>query len=177
VTSLTAYAPLAAVAPHIKGPHIDLAALSPFVALSGGALLVLVIGLLRSSVARERVVPTVTILTLLLSIALEIWRFKHKTQIISGALAIDDLALVLDFLFSAAALAAVLLSVRSRAPRDAGHGEYHSLLLFSVLGMAVFVSAQNLVTLFLGIELLSIPLYVLCASESRREHSLESGLK
>src|SRR5437660_7592506 len=43
--------------------------------------------------------------------------------------------------------------------------------------MAVLVSAQNLVTLFLGIELLSIPLYVLCASEFRREGSLESGLK
>jgi NADH-quinone oxidoreductase subunit N len=174
---MSGLASLAAVAPHVKGPHIDLAALSPFVALSGGALLVLVIGLLRSSVARERLVPAVTSFTLLLSIGLEIWRFKHQTQIISGALAIDDLALVLDFLFSAAALAAVLLSVRSQAPRDAGHGEYHSLLLFSVLGMAVFVSAQNLVTLFLGIELLSIPLYVLCASESRREHSLESGLK
>src|SRR6202042_410768 len=37
--------------------------------------------------------------------------------------------------------------------------------------------AQNLVTLFLGIELLSIPLYILCASETRRESSLESGLK
>src|SRR5205807_6998636 len=45
------------------------------------------------------------------------------------------------------------------------------------LGMTVFVSAQNLITLFLGIELLSLPLYVLCASESRREGSLESGLK
>ena len=43
--------------------------------------------------------------------------------------------------------------------------------------MAVLVSAQNLITLFLGIELLSIPLYVLCASEYRREGSLESGLK
>ena len=43
--------------------------------------------------------------------------------------------------------------------------------------MAVLVSAQNLVTLFLGFELLSIPLYVLCASEYRREGSLESGLK
>ena len=63
------------------------------------------------------------------------------------------------------------------APRESGHGEYHALLLFSVLGMAVFVSAQNLVTLFLGIELLSIPLYILCASETRREGSLESGLK
>ena len=43
--------------------------------------------------------------------------------------------------------------------------------------MAVLVSAQDLITLFLGIELLSIPLYILCASETRREGSLESGLK
>ena len=76
-----------------------------------------------------------------------------------------------------AALATVIMSWRARAPREAGHGEYHSLLLFSVLGMAILVSAQDLVTLFIGIELLSIPLYVLCASEYRREGSLESGLK
>ena len=43
--------------------------------------------------------------------------------------------------------------------------------------MVVLVGAQNLVTLFLGLELLSIPLYVLCATEMRRERSLESGLK
>ena len=43
--------------------------------------------------------------------------------------------------------------------------------------MLVLVEAQNLVTLFLGLELLSIPLYVLCATELRRETSLESGLK
>ena len=71
----------------------------------------------------------------------------------------------------------MLLSWRAVGPREAGHGEYHSLLLFSVLGMAVLVSAQNLVTVFVGFELLSIPLYVLCASEYRREGSLESGLK
>jgi NADH-quinone oxidoreductase subunit N len=71
----------------------------------------------------------------------------------------------------------VLLSWRAFAPREAGQGEYHALLLFSVFGMAVFVSAQNVITLFLGIELLSIPLYILCASETRREGALESGLK
>jgi NADH-quinone oxidoreductase subunit N len=43
--------------------------------------------------------------------------------------------------------------------------------------MSVLVSSVNLITLFIGIELLSIPLYVLCASETRREGSLESGLK
>ena len=43
--------------------------------------------------------------------------------------------------------------------------------------MAILVAAQNLITLFIGIELLSIPLYVLCATEMHRAASLESGLK
>jgi len=162
---------------HIQGPHIDWAGFSPFLILTVGALVTLLVGLLRGSVARERVVPLLTILTLVASAAFEVARFKHHAQIISGALAIDDLALVLDLIFSVAALATVLLSLRAAAPRESGHGEYHSLLLFSVLGMAVLVSAQNLITLFIGIELLSIPLYVLCASRPRLEGSLESGLK
>ena len=54
------------------------------------------------------------------------------------------------------------------AAGEAGHGEYHALLLIRVPGMLVLVAAQNLVTLFLGFELLSIPLYVLCATEMRR---------
>jgi NADH-quinone oxidoreductase subunit N len=164
-------------ATHIKGPHIDWLSLSPMVALTVGALLVLVVGLLRGSVARERVVPILTLVTLGFAIAFEIARFDHPAQVVSGALAIDDLALILDLVFSVSAFAAVMLSVRGAAPRVAGHGEYHSLLLFSVLGMAILVSAQNLVTLFIGIELLSIPLYVLCASEWSRAGSLESGLK
>jgi NADH-quinone oxidoreductase subunit N len=50
-------------------------------------------------------------------------------------------------------------------------------MLTSAAGMWVLVAAQNLVTLFLGLELLSIPLYVLCATEMRRATSLEAGLK
>src|SRR6201999_1934119 len=93
------------------------------------------------------------------------------------ALRIDDLSLILDMLFAVSGIAAVLLSLRSPAPSTAGHGEYYSLMLFSIMGMAVLVSAQNLVSVFLGFELLSIPLYILCAAEYRREGSLESGLK
>jgi NADH-quinone oxidoreductase subunit N len=166
-----------AAAHQITGPHIDWGGLSPLIVLTAGALLVLLIGLLPGTTARQHVVPLLSLLTLAASIGFEIGQFKHSKSIVSGALAIDDLALVLDMIFAVSAIAAVLLSWRARAPREAGGGEYHSLLLFSVMGMAVLVSAQNLVTLFLGIELLSIPLYILCASESRRENSLESGLK
>ncbi len=162
---------------HVHGPHIDWAAFAPFVSLTGGALLVLMVGLLRPSFVRERVVPLLSLITLGVTVGFLISRFHHPRSIISGALAVDGLALVLDLIFAVSAIAAVILSWRETAAREAGHGEYHALLLLSVLGMAVLVSAQNLVTLFIGIELLSIPLYILCASHMRREGSLESGLK
>jgi len=168
---------LLATAAHVKGPHIDWKAFSPLLVLGVGGLVVLLVGLFRPAMIREKIVPGLTLITFALSIAAAIWRFHHPASIISGALRIDDLALELYMLFSVAGIAAVLMSWRAVAPRMSGHGEYHALLLFSVLGMAVFVSAQNLITLFLGIELLSIPLYILCASETRREGSLESGLK
>src|SRR5439155_14766348 len=61
--------------------------------------------------------------------------------------------------------------------RHASLGDYSALLLTSVTGMVVLAGATSLITLFLGIELLSIPLYVLCAIDLHRRTSLESGLK
>jgi NADH-quinone oxidoreductase subunit N len=169
-----------ATATTFHGPHIDYASLMLFLILGCGAMIVLLLGILggpRAEPIRARVIPLVTIAAFVASIVIEITRFNHPRSIISGALMVDPLSLILDILFAAAGIAVVLLSLRGRASRAAGHGEYHSLLLFSVMGMAVLVSSTNIVTLFLGFELLSIPLYVLCAAEYFREGSLESGLK
>ncbi|HTT31032.1 MAG TPA: NADH-quinone oxidoreductase subunit N [Solirubrobacteraceae bacterium] len=162
---------------HLKGPHVDWKAFAPFLCLGGGGLVVLMVGLFRPALIREKVVPGLAVIAFALTIAACVWRFHHPTSIIAGALSVDDLSLELIGLFSVAGIATVLMSWRAVAPRESGHGEYFGLLLFSVLGMATFVAAQDLITLFLGIELLSIPLYILCASETRREASLESGLK
>jgi NADH-quinone oxidoreductase subunit N len=164
----------------LHGPHIYYSELMPFAILAAGALIVLLIGIMGGADAegvRGRVIPIVSLGTLAATIVVEIMRYQHSALIVSGALRVDPLALTLDVLFAVTGMAAVLLSYNSGASRSAGHGEYHALLLFSVMGMAVLVSAVNTVTLFLGFELLSIPLYILCASEFRREGSLESGLK
>jgi NADH-quinone oxidoreductase subunit N len=160
-----------------KGPHIDWAGLSPLLALLGTATLVLLVGLLRPRVVREVLVPLLAFAGFGAAIGLGIWQYGEQKDLISAALRLDDLTTVLSFVFCTGGAAAVLLSWRAVAPREAAHGEYYALLLTSTGGMWVLVAAQNLVTLFLGLELLSIPLYVLCATEMRRATSLESGLK
>jgi NADH-quinone oxidoreductase subunit N len=160
-----------------KGPHIDWAGLSPLVALLGAATLVLLIGLLRPRAVREILVPLLAFAGFAAAIGLGIWQYGEQKDLVAGALRLDDLTIVLSFVFSAGGAAAVLLSWRAVAPREAAHGEYFALMLTSAAGMWVLVAAQNLVTLFLGLELLSIPLYVLCATEMRRATSLEAGLK
>ena len=160
-----------------KGPHIDWAGLSPLVALLGAATLVLLIGLLRPRAVREVLVPLLALVGFLAAIGLGIWQYGEQKDLVAGALRLDDLTIVLSFVFCTGGAAAVLLSWRAVAPREAAHGEYFALMLTSAAGMWVLVAAQNLVTLFLGLELLSIPLYVLCATEMRRATSLESGLK
>jgi NADH-quinone oxidoreductase subunit N len=161
----------------LQGPYVDWAGLSPLIALAGGAIVVLLVGLLRPAAVRELVVPGLTVASLGATLGLTIWQWDAHKSIVSGALRVDDLALALSLIFIAAALAATLLSLREVAAAQAGHGEYHALLLSCVAGMLVLVEAQNTVSLFLGLELLSISLYVLCATDLRRATSLESGLK
>ncbi|MEJ7893632.1 MAG: NADH-quinone oxidoreductase subunit N [Solirubrobacteraceae bacterium] len=161
----------------VKAPDIDFAAISPLIALAAGAVIVLMSGLMRSRAVRATGVPLLTVITLGVTIGLSVWQFDTNAEVLEGSLTIDALAMTLTILFCAGGIAATAMAVGSIAVEDAGHGEFHALLLASVLGMFVLAGASDLVALFIGFELLSIPLYVLCASELRRATSLESGLK
>ena len=161
----------------VKAPMIDFAGLSPLIALMGGAVVVLMVGLLPPGRALRSVVPGLALASLAAALGLTVWQWGERKSVISGALAVDDLAMFANLLFIAAGAATILLSLRGRATEEAGAGEHHALVLSAVAGMAVLAGAQNTVAVFLGFELLSIPLYVLCATELSRMGSLESGLK
>ena len=163
---------------HLRGPHIDFGALSPLIALLGGAVVVLLLRAARLALRpRARSCRCSAWWRSGPPSGLTIWQWNTHEGVVAGALRIDDLALVLSIILIAGGACAVLLAWRSLAAHEAAHGEFHALLLTSLAGMSLLASAQNTVILFVGLELLSIPLYVLCATEMRREHSLESGLK
>jgi NADH-quinone oxidoreductase subunit N len=160
----------------LQAPDIDYAGLAPLIALGGGTCVTLMVGLVRAPLSRLLVVGS-TLTTLAVATALSIWQLGENKSIVEGALRVDDLALTLDFVFFLAAAAAVLLSFEDPPSMRGREGDFYALLLSSVTGMAVLAGAQNLITLFLGIELLSIPLYVMCAGRADAEERLESGLK
>jgi NADH-quinone oxidoreductase subunit N len=164
---------------HIAPPVIDYKGLAPLFAVAGGSIVVLLVSLLRSRWVHRVLLPVLTIVALGAAIGLSIWNWEPGAQkpIVEGALQIDTLSLGISMLCYIAGIATVLLSLRSDAVQQAGRGEYFTLMLGSIAGMTVLAAASNLVTLFVGIELLSIPLYVMCATEILRRVSLEAGLK
>jgi NADH-quinone oxidoreductase subunit N len=159
---------------NFHAPHIDYAGLSPVIALTVGVCVVLLTSVFRPL---RRTAPGLTLLTLAVTAGLLIWQWNESKDLVSGALRLDDLAISISLIAILTAAFAVFLSVREPASEQIGRGEYHALLLGSVLGMTLLSQSQNLVSFFVAIETLSIPLYILCAANLRRERSLESGLK
>jgi NADH-quinone oxidoreductase subunit N len=157
-----------------SAPAIDYAALSPVIALTAGVCVVLLSAVFKPV---RRAAPFLSFLTLGVTAGFLIWQWNDPQTLVAGALRLDDLAIAISLIAIAAAGFAVLLSIREPAADQAGSGEYHALLLGSVLGMVLLAQAQNLVSFFVAIETLSIPLYILCATNLRHEQSLESGLK
>jgi NADH-quinone oxidoreductase subunit N len=164
---------------HLTAPHINYKGMAPIFAVAGGSIVVLMVSLFRARFIHRVLIPALTLVALGAAIGLSIWNWKtgDSKPIMEGALAVDPLSLGISILCYVAGIATVFLSLRSLATRTAGGGEYFTLLLGSITGMTILASAENLVTLFVGIELLSIPLYVLCAAEIYKRMSLEAGLK
>jgi NADH-quinone oxidoreductase subunit N len=157
-----------------NAPEIDYAGISPIIALTAGICVVLIAGVFDRVKAA---VPLLTLTTLGAAAGLNIWQWGEREDLVAGALRLDELAVAVALIAILAATVTVLLSIGEPAVEQAGSGEYHTLLLGSVLGMSLLAGAQNLISFFVAIETLSVPLYVLCATNLRRERSLESGLK
>jgi NADH-quinone oxidoreductase subunit N len=155
-------------------PSIDYAGIAPIIALTVGLCVVLLSAVFKPL---KRSAPLLTTITLAAAAGLLIWHWDDPKTLITGALRLDDLAISISLISILTAAFCVVLSIRERATEEAGSGEYHALLLGSVLGMVLLAQATNLVTFFVALEILSIPLYILCATNLRREGSLESGLK
>src|SRR5918996_1460622 len=98
-------------------------------------------------------------------------------QMFGGAYVVDNFSLVFKAVFLLAGYVVVLLSTNYIAEGDYAEGEYYFLLLSSILGMTVIASGRDLVTIFVALEMLSIPAYLLAGWRKRDRKGNEAGVK
>jgi NADH-quinone oxidoreductase subunit N len=160
-------------------PTIDWAALSPELVLLGGASVTLLVSLFLPTRFRRGFSAAVAALAFIgAGVAAAILFAADDTgrAIIGDALRRDRLAELAQILIAGSGLLAVLVS-HDEPEREGRLGEWYALLLSAAAGMTFFVAADNLITLFLGLEWFSISLYILCAIAIERLPALEAGLK
>ena len=100
-----------------------------------------------------------------------------SASIFNNLYTIDNFGTFFKGLALIVSLLVTLLSLRYAERENIIKGEYYSLLLFGVLGMMIMVSSTNFITIFIGLEVMSIAVYVLCGLLSGNPRSVEASLK
>jgi NADH-quinone oxidoreductase subunit N len=159
-------------------PDLDYHALMPEIVLTGVLVLLLLVDLLldeRSKWATSTIagVGILGALVPVLTLAVD----GADRTMFGGAYAVDNFALVFKALFLVSAYVVVLMSTEYIGEGDYYEGEYYFLLLSSLLGMTVMASSRDLITIFVALELLSIPAYLLAGWRKRDLKGNEAGMK
>jgi NADH-quinone oxidoreductase subunit N len=168
----------------ITTPGIDWLAVAPVISLVAAAL---VIVMLKAVFRRDARIYDASIAVAVAGIAASayfLWRLWHNIRdtgpylTLSKMMAVDGFSVFLGVVVLTAALLTLLLSSEYLERRGiASRPEYIALLLFSAAGMLVMTTANDLIVVFVALEALSIPLYVLAAYDRNRRRSLEAGMK
>ncbi|MET1048054.1 MAG: NADH-quinone oxidoreductase subunit N [Acidimicrobiales bacterium] len=168
---------LLAQAGGFTAPTIDYHAFAPEIVLTGVLVVVLLADLVFE---RDKwLIPSLTGIGVLAALVPVLTLALDGTDrvMFDGAYVVDDFALVMKALFLIAGYVVILLSTNYIAEGDYHEGEYYFLLLSSLLGMSVMASARDLISIFVALELLSIPAYMLAAWRKRDLKGNEAGLK
>lgn len=112
----------------------------------------------------------------LITLCLAIFQFGIDRELFGGMYVVSPFSSYMKFLFLIAAVF-VTLSASDFIDRAEHPSEFFALILLSVLGLTLMTSSVDLIAIFLGLELASMPSYVLAAFDKKRERSIEAGMK
>jgi NADH-quinone oxidoreductase subunit N len=148
----------------------------PVLIVAGWASLLLLIDLF---IPKERrwITPLLAALGLVAAMIALLSQFNIEASAFSGMIIVDGFASLLQLLFLVLGLVAIAQAYDYLRRRGIARGEYYMLIMFSLSGMMLMASAGDLIVVFVSLELLSIPLYVLAGFARPEVDSEESAMK
>lgn len=154
----------------------DLYILLPFTFVVSWALVLLVADMLLPE-GRKGALALLSAIGLMVAMVLAVLQIGQEATAFGEMVVVDGFAVFMNVLFLGIGLVGVALAYDYLKRMDLERGEYYILLVFSVSGMMLMGSANDLIIVFLALELLSIPLYVLSGIARPQEASEEAGIK
>ena len=169
------------IAATLDGPSIPWVELIPILSLLAGTCFLLLVGSLVPTWPRRGYAWVTGISTTVAIVANAVkWNnlyYNKGETFFADAIAIDRFSVLASITICLAVILGALMMSAYLARMNADGPELYALLLTAAIGALVMVSANDLIVLFLGLETLSLSLYLLAASNRDREQSQESGLK
>ncbi|HET9441122.1 MAG TPA: NADH-quinone oxidoreductase subunit N [Longimicrobiales bacterium] len=163
-----------------SNPSHYLLALLPETVLSVWAMMLLLIDVFQkgdSSKPSSRSIAWLALVGIILAAVANGWLLTLDATSQTGMIALDEFRVFTNFLFLLAAALFVLISGRYLDREFLQLGEVHVLVLLATVGMMVFGSSNDLMVAFIGLEMMSLPVYVLTGINRRDRRSAEGALK
>src|SRR5712691_9197238 len=160
----------------IQNPRIDYHAIAPELVLAGTLFLVLFVDLFLRRERKWLAMP-LAFIGVLASLLVTLTLIGSHRVTFGGSYVVDNFAILFKVFFTAVALVVLMLSLRYVRESRLYQGEYYFLMLASVLGMLTMPSSRDLLMLFISLELVSAPAFILVAFRKTDPRSNEAGLK
>ena len=148
----------------------------PEILLAAMSLALVLIGAFRGDGAKK-LIDLLAIIALVIAGFLLLDQSPGRVSTFNDAFVVDTFARVMKVLTIIGAIAAIVMSQRFLVEEKIARFEYTILILLSTIGMMMMCSANELISLYLGVELQSLALYVIAAMHRDNEKSAEAGLK
>lgn len=168
----------------------DLTVLAPELTLVIAAVILSLIDLLLPRKVNREWIGALSFIGVLTSLGFVVWKLIDRysqaaegtpaevVQLLNGSYRVDDFALLVKVLFLIGTAIVILMSIGSMRDEELPHrGEYYYLLLPAALGAMIMVSSADLITMYVGLELLSITSYILVGMKKHDSRSTEGAFK
>ncbi len=153
---------------------IDFGLIAGEISLLAAAFIILLVGYLKGM---EKTPPVIAFLGLVFALIFSIDQWGENGHGFFGMVSCDNFGVAFKIIFCSTSMLVMLMAVRYMTAKGINKPEFYSLLLISTMGMMVMANTTDLVVMFLGLEIMSIPLYVLAGFARRSLESNEAGIK
>jgi len=157
-------------------PASDFAWIMPEITVAVFGLLVLLVDAARAG-SRGRTGGVLTLIGSAVAFYFTMHLWSVRTGVFSGLYTIDAFGTFFKAIFLLILFFVALISLGYTRREEMPAGEYYALLLFAALGMMVMVSSNSFITIFIGLELMSLSIYILCGLLKGQAAALEASLK